>query len=246
MYRIIITTVFILIMSGCSNPKSVVLPTQLDKMDTIKTQMEKLTPEERELVAGYIMRHTIGSKLSGLLGGKEVPGIPEGMTLGKAIDEQRKFKAEVQEEELKQAMLKAKLKAAQDAALSKMRDAVTATIISKAVDTERGYSGMALDEKIVVKFGFKNNTDKDMAGIKGTVDVNDLFDDELCGFSISYDKTIRAGETATWMGSRSIRFGMNSSKDRKFGEMEEGKYKVLWKPEIIVFADGSKLTLPKE
>jgi len=68
-------------------------------MDTIKSAIEKLTPDERELAFGYIMRQTVGEK-----GG---PGIPKGRTIGKAITEQQKFKDDAAIERAKQQEPKA-------------------------------------------------------------------------------------------------------------------------------------------
>lgn len=232
-------------LAACSGPKDTPLPKDLEKMESIKPAMEKLTPEERELAAGYIMRHTIGAKLGGLFGGKEGPGIPEGMTLGKAIEEQRKFKADAALEEAKQQALKAKLQAEREAAMKPMLDAVTVTLVSKKIATERGYSGMVMDENLEVTFGYKNNTAKDISGVKGRVSVKDLFGDELSAFQISNDSTIKAGQTATWTGSRSVRFSMGNNKDRKLAELSDDKYKVVWEPQAIVFADGTKLVLPE-
>jgi hypothetical protein len=234
-----------ILLAACSGPKDTPLPRDLDKMESIKASMEKLTPEERELAAGYIMRHTIGAKLGGLFGGKEGPGIPEGMTLGKAIDEQRKFKADAAFEEAKQQALKAKLEAEREAVLKPMREAITVTLVSKKIATERGYSGIVMDENLEVTFGYKNNTDKDVSGVKGRVSVNDLFGDEISAFQISNDSTIKAGQTATWSGSRSVRFSMGSNKDRKLAELGEDKFKVVWQPQAIVFSDGTKLAVPE-
>jgi hypothetical protein len=213
-------------------------------MESIKGAMEKLTPEERELAASYIMRHTIGAKVGALFGGKEIPGIPEGMTLGKAIDEQRKFKADALLEEAKQKALKDKLIAEREAAMAKLREAVTVTLVSKKTSVERGYSGMVMDEHISVVVGYKNNTDKDVAGVKGHLAIKDIFGEDLSGFNISNDDTIKAGGSITWTGGRSMKYGMNSSKDRKFSSLEEDKYKVTWEPEQIVFKDGTKLSVP--
>lgn len=244
--RILIILLSSILLVACSGPKDTPLPRDLDKMDTIKPAMEKLTPEERELAAGYIMRHTIGAKLGGLFGGKEGPGIPDGMTIGKAIEEQRKFKADAAIEEAKQQALKAKLQAEREAAQKQMREAVTVTLVSKKLATEHGYSGIVTDENLQVVFGYKNNTDKDVAGVKGYVSVKDLFGEEISGFLISNDNTIPAGQSATWTGSRSVRFALGDNKDRKLAELGEDKYKVVWEPEMIVFKDGTKLTAPKE
>jgi len=234
-----------ILLVACSGPKDTPLPRDLDKIESIKASMEKLTPDERELAAGYIMRHTIGAKLGGLFGGKEGPGIPEGMTLGKAIDEQRKFKADVALEEAKQQALKVKLEAEREAALKPMREAITVTLVSKKIATERGYSGMVMDENLEVTFGYKNNTDKDVSGVKGRISTKDLFGDEISAFQISNDSTIKAGQTATWSGSRSVRFSMGSNKDRKLAELGDDKFKVVWEPQAIVFSDGTKLAVPE-
>lgn len=244
--RILTILLCSIVIAACSGPKDTPLPRELDKMDTIKPAMEKLTAEERELAAGYIMRHTIGAKLGGLFGGKEGPGIPEGMTIGKAIEEQRKFKADEAIEEAKQQALKAKLQAEREAAQKQMREAVTVTLVSKKLAVEHGYSGIVTDENLQVVFGYKNNTDKEVAGVKGYVSVKDLFGEEISGFLISNDTTIPAGQSTTWMGSRSVRFSLGKNKDRKLAELGDDKYSVVWEPEMIVFKDGTKLTAPKE
>lgn len=243
--RILTILLVSVVLAACSGPKDTPLPRDLDKMDTIKPAMEKLTPEERELAAAYIMRHTIGAKLGGLFGDKEGPGIPEGMTLGKAIEEQRKFEADVAIEEAKQQALKAKVQAEREAARKQMREAVTVTLVSKKLVTERGYGGMVVDEYLEVTFAYKNNTAKDIAGVKGRVSVKDLFGDELSAFQISNDSTIKAGQTATWTGSRSVLFSMGDNNDRKLAELGDDKFKVVWEPQTIVFADGTKLVLPE-
>lgn len=240
-----ITLLCSIILVACSGPKDTPLPRELEKMDSIKLSMEKLTPEERELATGYIMRHTIGAKLGGLFGGKEGPGIPEGMTLGKAIDEQRKFKADAVLEEAKQQALKVKLQAEREAMLKPMREAITVTLVSKEIKTEHGYSGMVMDEKLKVTFGYKNNSGKDISGVKGHISVKDLFGDELSAFQVSNDSTIKAGQSITWTGSRSVRFSMGDNQDRKLAELGDDKFKVVWEPQVIVFADGTKLTIPE-
>ena len=36
------------LLAGCSNPKSAIVPTDLEHMDSVKGSLEKLTPEELE------------------------------------------------------------------------------------------------------------------------------------------------------------------------------------------------------
>jgi len=244
--RTILILLSFLALAACNNAKNTPLPRELEQMDSIKPAMEKLSAEERELTAGYIMRHTVGAKLGGLFGGKEGPGIPEGMTIGKAIEEQRKFKADAAIEEAKQQALKAKLRAEREAAQKQMREAITVTLVSKELVSEHGYSGMVTDESLRVIFGYKNNTDKDVAGVKGHASIKDLFGEEISGFRISNDTTIPAGKSVTWTGERSVRFSLGNNKDRKFAELGDDKFKVVWEPEMIVFKDGTKIMAMKE
>ncbi|MFZ6843587.1 hypothetical protein [Undibacterium sp. RuTC16W] len=82
--------IFVIALGACSKPTDTVVPTSIDKMESIKPQIEKLTSEEKELFAKYVVRHTMGSAMGGMFGIKADP-IPEGITIGKAIDEERKF-----------------------------------------------------------------------------------------------------------------------------------------------------------
>ena len=228
---------------ACSKPTDTVVPTSIDKMDSIKPQLEKLTTEERELFSKYVLRHTLGAAMGGLFGIKAEP-IPEGITIGKAIDEQRDFLTKEKLREAEEKALKEKVKAEQQKAMDEMSKAALVTLVSKKIRAETGYSGITIDEKLIVSIAFKNTSPKDIAGIKGTLDAVDIFGEQLSGFNISYDKTLKPGETATWVGGRSVKYGMNESKDRKFAELPEDKYKLSWKPDMIIFRDGTKLTKP--
>lgn len=235
----------VLIAAGCSNPKNTVLPTDIEKLGSIKPAMEKLSPDEKELLSGYLMRHAMSVAAKGMFGIKPDP-VPEGMTIGKAIEEQGEFVAKQKAKEAEEKALKAKLQAEREQAQATMRDAVLVTVVSKKAIKETGFGGMVLDEHLSVTFGYKNNSGKDIAGVKGTVDIEDLFGDQLVGFNISNDSTIKAGGTSTWSGGRSLKYGHNKDNDQKFLELPEEKYKVVWKPEMVVFTDGTKLTAPKD
>lgn len=234
----------LLVLAACSGPKDTPLPRDLEKLDSLTPTLEKLTTEERELVGGYILRIGVGSKLKGVFGGEEGPGIPEGMTIGKAIEEQRKFKADLAIKEAKQQALQAKLASEREAAVKPLREAVTVTLVSKKTVPEYGYSGMLTDEHLQVVFGYQNNTGKDIAGVKGHISIKDLFGEQISGFLVSNDDTLKAGESITWTGSRSVKYGMNKEGDRKLGGLEASKYTVVWEPWMVVFADGTKLADP--
>ncbi len=85
-----IAFLLLIALAACSNPRDTPFPKEISKMDSIKPALEKLTPEERELVADYVMRHTVGAAFGSAFGVKADP-IPDEMTIGKAIEEQRSF-----------------------------------------------------------------------------------------------------------------------------------------------------------
>lgn len=162
----------------------------------------------------------------------------------KSIDPQiRRWIAEEEARKEAERVLRAKLQAQREAALKAMRDAVSVTLVSKRLRDERE-SGMVLDEYLVLQFGYKNNTDKDISGVKGRIVVHDLFGDELSAFPISYDSVIKAGATATRAESRSVKYGLNMNRDRKLAGLPNDKYKVIWEPQLIVFSDGSTMKAP--
>ncbi len=234
----------VLALCACSNPKDTVVPTSLDKMESIKPQLEKLTVEERELFAGYVVRHTIGAAMGGMFGVKAEP-IPEGMTIGNAINEQRDLLAQAKIKEAEEKVLRDKIIAEQQKAMDEMRKAALVTIVSKQIETEQ-MSGITIDEKLMVTFAFKNTSTKEIAGIKGTLDASDIFGQQLSGFNISYDTTIKPGEDARWTGGRSVKFDMNEGNDRKFADLPADKYTLSWKPDMIIFVDGTRLTKPAD
>jgi len=232
--------VFVALLVACSNPKDTKVPASLTQMDALKPKLERLSQEDRELFAGYVMRHTMGSALGGALGLKSDP-IAENITIGGAIEQQRNF-IQVQKQEEAQRVA---LKADREKVLGAMRQAALVTLVSKKIQKESGYSGRILDEKLVVTIGFKNTGSKDIDGIKGTLNFTDIFGDELTGVRFSYDETLKAGASGTWSGSRSIKYGLNTNGDRKFADLPDEKFKSVWVPDTIVFTDGSKLEAQK-
>ncbi|HUW76921.1 MAG TPA: hypothetical protein VMV70_09590 [Gallionella sp.] len=85
-----------LLLVACSgDPHDTTVPTNIAKWSSsVKPSLQKLTPEERALFSQYAIRHTIGAA-NGHIGSKSDP-IPEDMTIGKAIAEQRNYLAREQ------------------------------------------------------------------------------------------------------------------------------------------------------
>jgi hypothetical protein len=225
---------------ACSDPRSTQIPEDLSKMEQLKPVIAKLPKEDQELFANYLVRRTLSGAFAGLV--KDAPKLTA-KTVGEAIDAQRTFEAETKARQEAEKLALEQRKAKREAAMNAMREAIKVTLANKRIEIERGYSGMEMDRSLRVTFLFANTSDKDIAGIKGRVVVKDLFGDEISAFQISNDSTIKAGTDRTWTGSRSTKFALSSSnKDEKLAELSDDKYTTHWEPQVIVFADGSKVT----
>lgn len=235
---------FVLILSilavACSDPKSTKLPLEMEKWDSIKPKLEKLSEDEKGLFTGYAMRKAMKGSIFATQS-----GTTEATTIGEAIEAQRKFIAESKAKEATQKAEMVKILAESEAAEKAMREFVSVGLAGKKIQVERGVSGMELDRKLIIAFVFKNNSTKKIAGVKGRIVIKDLFGDEISGFQISNDETIEVGGRTTWEGERSVKYAIGSSnKDEKFAELADDKFTLEWKPQVIVFSDGTKVDAP--
>ena len=243
MQKILYSCVLLAVLTGCHNPKNTELPAKVDQLPSIQEDVSKLPDEDRALLASYVMRSMLSQGL--MEGASGNTHIPPGTTIGKAIADQREFMKHQDAENKRQEQLKSELQKKQDVQTAQMRNAVTVTVVSKSIEPEIGYSGIVTDENLVVEFGYRNNTLKNIAGVKGTISIVDLFGDEMSVFNVSNDDTIKVGESSVWRGSRSVRYSFGNKHDRKWAELSDDKYKVVWKPDTIVFEDGTQIKLDK-
>ena len=89
----------IFLLAACDDPHDTRVPTDISKWrDTVRPSLQKLTPDEQALFAQYARRHAILADEIGLNGDKADP-IPDGMTIGKAIKEQRDYISKQQAKE---------------------------------------------------------------------------------------------------------------------------------------------------
>ena len=233
------------LLAGCEKPGEIVIPADSSKWEeTLKPAIQSLPESDRALLAGYLMRSKAKQAIQG-----EEPVI--GVTVSGAIEsqkawqvEQEKIKAEEQVRKEEERKLRDEMQAKKQAMEKEMKDAVSVTVVKKSVVSEWGASGRVLmDEHLNVEFGYRNNTEKDIRGVKGLIVVKDMFGDVLSEFLVSNDTSIPAGGSVTWKGSRSVKYGRNETNDRKFSELPEDAYTVDWNPRTIIFADGTSFNV---
>jgi len=183
-------------------------------------------------------------------------GVPRGMTIGKAIAEQKKYEEKQRLEALDEEKLTAKLKAENEATIEAMRQAVTVKLLSKKKVTEHGSWGSKTDY-LVTNLALQNNIAKDVSGIVGTLAIVDQFGKTIVDILstrmdsqnvIKNSEIIKAGATAEFL----IRQEMNSSgritngksgddDANRFLSLLDDQFKLAWEPMMVIFADGSKL-----
>ena len=227
--------------TACSGPRDTPLPKDISKMDSIKPAIEKLSQDERELVAGYVMRHTIGATFGAAFGVKADP-IPDGMTIGKAIDEQRGFvekqKAEVAAKKLEKEKADASRKALADQMAQVLSVRLTGIELHKA-----SYRDFDVENYIKLTIEFDNKGSKAIAGVKGIATFKDKFGDTVSELPIKVEQEIPAGKNITVRLSK--RFNQFDAEDRRLANQDATTTNFTVSPEVVLFADGTKFEAPK-
>jgi type II secretory pathway pseudopilin PulG len=224
------------VLAACSAPTDTVIPADVAQWDTqLAPALQKLSPGDRELVGQYLMR----AKLGEVFGGK---GMPVGMTVGGAINEQRKFVAEQQKQEAAEQALKQKLEAERAQAAVEMNKAVTVTLLEKTQEP-RNFEARRYSDTQVIKIGVKNTSSKALAGVSGELEFIDIFGKTVGSVTFKISEDIAPGGEYVWVGSR--RYNEFIDEQRAVWNLEDGKYKTRFVPGMLVYADGTSLAAPQ-
>lgn len=238
MYRLIVVVIVSLALAACNNPFSDVKKTVIPKDEaslkvTMESIAEKLDPEDKRLLATYIVR----TKLAEAFGRKN---IEDNITVGQAIQNQRAFEELQKQKQAEQEALKLKMENEKLALKKKVDSILTVTILSKEYVPSNAQAGRYKD-LVELKLGFQNKSDKKIIGVKGITKFVDIFGDTIKLINLSYDDTIPANGTSTFIGTVDVNNFINA--DMKFANVEKGKYTFEFEPLMIIFDGGEKLTL---
>lgn len=89
--HMIIGVVCLGVVACTSDPKQTVIPARTQDLPQIQGQVKRLEDGERKLLTGYILRHTFSRGMDNIDQGQTY--VPEGTTIGQAIEEQKQFVA---------------------------------------------------------------------------------------------------------------------------------------------------------
>ena len=103
----------------------------------------------------------------------------------------------------------------------------------------KGYHEADYEDYITYKFALQNKTDKDIVAITGTMTFNDLFDKEIKTLRLTYDDGIKANSSVNY--SATTDYNQFRDEDELLKSKTLDKIKLVWRPEKIIFKDGTTL-----
>jgi hypothetical protein len=199
-------------------------------VDEIK-DMRGLTVDEGRLLFAYLLRHNLSQGLG------QTPPSLVGKTVGDLITEQKTFEADAKQQEAEQARLAAEAKAKEEAVAAELRKAINLTVSKKGF-LESDPMSRRYDDYITVKCAYENKSAKDIRAFTGDVRFTDLFDKPVFASGLTISDPIKAGAKADW--SDTIEYNQFKDEHRAFRNAELKDLKVVWVPQSIIFADGTK------
>lgn len=225
---------------ACSNPHNQALPTDLAAMKAaadspqFKEALEKLPPDERNLVVSYMTRAMIAQAF-----GADTNGMAK--TFGDAITQQRKWAADETAKEAAAKALTEKVAAERAAAVKAMNDVLTVAFKSKRV-VPKDYEAQRFSDTIEIVVALQNMSAKTLSGVKGDLVFKDIFGDLIKSAGLKVDSEILVGQTLFWNGSLDINQFVPA--DVKLAQTAQDKLKVSWEPDTYLFSDGTSMKAP--
>jgi len=236
------------VLVACSKPYDTVIPSDMSAWDKeLAPVVKELSDEDRKLFSAFVARAKIAEVFA------KGEGIPFGMTVGDAIEAQKKWEMELAAKEAEEralrerkakeeAELKAQLEAKRAETIKAIQEAVTVTLVSKK-ELPVNYDVRRYSEYQQFNIGLQNNGDKTIAGVSGELEFVDLFDKVVGSVTFRITETIRPGGSHVWIGGRD--YNQFLDRHRAVWNLEPGQYTTRFIPESVVFADGSRLVMPE-
>lgn len=249
--RLIVTSLLFVaaLLSACSKATDTVIPSDMSVWDKeLAPVVNKLDEEEKRIFVDYVARKKLAEVF-----GKEKATIPFGTTVGQAIEEQRKWKADFEKAEAEakaeaarkaaeEQALKAKLEEERVAVLKQINAAATVTLLSKR-ELPRNFDAGRYSAEQEFAIGVENRSTQTLVGISGALEFLDVFDKVVGSVKFRISESIKPGGTYKWIGSRD--YNQFLDEHRAVWNLEQGKYTTRFVPDTLVYLDGTKLTMPE-
>lgn len=235
-FFLIFFSVFLMFLS-CTDPKDIPIPSNLKAWETdakLSKVIKNLPEDEQKLFAAYVIRETLGTVFRG-------DTSIEYATVGQAIELERKYIEEEKKENERREVLTRKLAQERLEATKKMNEVLTTSLVRLRF-VESNWQAGTYTDFFDIRVAFKNNTEKNIEGVKGTVVLKDIFGELIKSIDLSDDKGIEAGKTRIYRGSMDYNQFMDD--DNKLRSTDFAKITFEWVPEIYLFENSLSLIMP--
>jgi hypothetical protein len=197
-----------MMLAACTKPTDTVIPSDMATWDKdLAPVVQKLGEEDKTLFVGFVARKKLADTFS-----KDKAGIPFGMTVSQAIEEQRQWqvefakaqavaKAEQERQAAEELALKTKLNAQKEDLIKQFNASVTVTLLAKK-ELPKDYSARRYSESQQFVIGVENRSSKELTGVSGEIEFIDVFDKVVGGVNFAISEKIKPGATYKWYGGR--------------------------------------------
>ena len=221
-----------LLLIACSNPKDARIPNDPNRWDEdLRSTMERLPLDERQLAVSYLARAKQTAALSG-------QSIREGVTLGQAIQEQREYERADAAQQM-EARVQQLQRDRERQELERRAAAIVSVIAVNKVVTPGQVGTGGRPDQANLKFELRNNGDQAIVGLVGTVRLSDSFPGDLTRLALDYPEPIAPRTTVPWEAS--VPLSPFANTDQRLRNVDLINMKVTFTPERVELADGTKV-----
>ncbi|KAB1064083.1 hypothetical protein [Salibacter halophilus] len=208
------------VITACSSPLDRTYTEESSKED-FKVLSKELDSSDKKLLIGTVMRKAFQQESI------------EGMTYREILEEGKEWKRKQEEKEAEQKAMAEKAAREEAERIERLQNAVMVSCFDK------GFYEAQYEEFLTYGFAIKNKSDKDIRAVKGAVVFNDVFDEEIYSLNLTYDQPIKSGEQIKWNAQSD--YNQFTDEHQRLKNKELKDIKVVWKPEKVIFTDGTIL-----
>jgi len=159
-------------------------------------------------------------------------------TVGTLITDQLAYDADQKAQADKQAKLEADARARHDAQVNALRSALTVGLVSKGF-RPADYENSVYQSYVTLELALRNNSGKTIRAVKGTMAFETPLGDSIYQSQFEDSDAIVPHHTEVWDGS--IDYNQFNDAITHFRDADLHNVRLDWKPQVILFTDGSKL-----
>ena len=126
----------------------------------------------------------------------------------------------------------------------KAKQEAFAKLLSVALVGKRNSTGEYDQRMVMLDLAFDNKSDKDIAGVKGILHLNDMFGDKIMNIKWPFDAGVDAKQTAVDRAG-GMKINQFIDDQMKRWNTEPDKIKASYEVQTIVFKDGTRLDAPE-